>query len=231
MATFNLIFSSFFKPLFMRGTLMRPRRLFFNPLPMTKKEPALIWPQNVEALEKILRDQRIPLAQWGVGSAKTVENLWQELQTGDSHLQLNPLRRRVDAATIIIQRDDKILIEVAQTLQGQRSRPRHWPPSEKIRDRETPRQAAARCLCEELELTADMFTLSTACPEVVLEQQISLSYPGLMTAYRFYVFDAVAPSLPDHPFQTAEQSHDDSDPVKTHSWVWGEARGAIGVKR
>lgn len=190
---------------------------------VNKDKPTLFFPRDPAALERFLAEQGVNLDQWGIGGAKTTANLWKEIQTGDSRLQHRPLRRLVEAAMIIVQRDKKLLIEVAQTLQGGRTRTRYWPPSEKLQRGETARQAALRCLIEELDLTPTQFTLSENEPLIGIEERESASYPGLITIYRFFLYKATIPGLPVQPFQTRERSNDGSDPVKTHSWEWGAA--------
>ncbi|MDJ0752432.1 MAG: hypothetical protein QNJ45_02860 [Ardenticatenaceae bacterium] len=201
-----------------------PNKMYEYKLAKTRKDHHksnhFVFPKTKQQLSQLLWSQGIDLTLWGKGAAKSVHNLWQELQTGDSRIQVYPLRRQVEVSSVIIRSGNHILIELEQTMNDNRVRQRHWPPSEKIQRNENPRHAAVRCLCEELGLSSDQFEISTAEPIIGVEERKSASYPGLTSFYKFYLFEATIQDLPATPFQTDEVLNDRSDPIKTHLWSW-----------
>ncbi len=174
---------------------------------------------NLADLERILEQSAIDLALWGVGEAKGAAQLWAEIEKGESTLRLDPLQRVVEAVSILLPREERILIEVGQELHDGRFRERRQPPGEKMTAGERPLHAAWRCLYEELGLTPGQVRLFSPTPRITREIRSSRSFPGLPTLYTVYLFEGAADSLPDGRFSTAERAGGGS-PVARHHWAW-----------
>lgn len=175
--------------------------------------------QSPDELNNWLAVVGIDTREWGQGDAKTTADLWQEYVAGESAFIDDPPGRLVEVVQLFIRRGDAVLVELNQELADGRRRERLRPPSEKVKQGETPRDAALRCLIEELGLGAADARL--AGPERVDQQeQVSPSYPHLPTRYRFYVFSAETDALPDGDFYRDNNVLD--DPIRRHHWGWRE---------
>jgi ADP-ribose pyrophosphatase YjhB (NUDIX family) len=172
-----------------------------------------------DQLMAALAEAGIDLRQWGVGAAKTADDLWRELCDGESELQGPPLVRVVRGVVqALVRRDDALLIEATQVLRDGRIRQRSSPPADKLRPGERYQAAALRCLQEELGVAATAVTLieeSYRCERTTAE---SISYPGLLSQYTFHIVEARVAALPSGEFWTDERSAD--DPVARHRWIW-----------
>lgn len=182
-----------------------------------------------QELREWLVERRIDLSQWGVGEAKSLIDLWNEIRKGDTQLSDNPVCRRVNVAVVFIpsaetdqQSQSQYLIETEQVMADQRIRPRGWPPSEKIQEDEPLPDAAKRCIEEELGISNQAVKIIRQIPDARIELRHSPSYPGLITEYRLHVVEAQVQGLPQRAFETEEERKDDTDPVRTHRWSWGE---------
>ncbi len=175
---------------------------------------------TAERLAAWLHSQGLDLNAWGQGGAKTVADLWHELQRGESTLQQRPLERQVRVVEVQIIRNQQILVEAEQYFDDGRVRVRNRPPSEKMHPDETPLLAAERCLQEELALAPSAISFP---PHTIQRRTIhapSDSYPTLMSRYTFYTLQAVVADLPDHSFTTPNRAHGTGDPIVAHSWRW-----------
>ena len=112
----------------------------------------------IEELKAWLRDQNINVDRWGEGAAKTVENLWAEIDEGETLLQRDPPRRLIEVVRVVVRRDAFILIEARQEFVSGRQRTRNRPPSEKMRPDESYEEAAYRCIEEELGIAPSAVT-------------------------------------------------------------------------
>lgn len=184
----------------------------------TPLSPAVF--QNMAKLEDWLIARGIDLSTWGQGSAKSVENLWNELESGEAYLQDNPVMRVLPVTQVIIRKGRDMLIEAEQEFADQRRRIRNYPPSEKMKPGETYEQAAVRCLQEELGLEQDQIEILTATHYCRLKEHESLSYPGLWTRYIFHTVEARVRGLPETDFATLEAVENDKDAVRKHYWIW-----------
>jgi ADP-ribose pyrophosphatase YjhB (NUDIX family) len=175
---------------------------------------------SVVQLEAWLKANGMDTALWGVGGAKSVQNLWSELIAGESQLQADPPLRLVQVVNVIIRQGQHLLVEAKQEFGENQTRDRSSPPAEKIKPGESPVEAAIRCLQEEMEVNPDRVKILawTAEPEQVRLE--SPSYPGLISNYIRYEVEAKVAGLPRRPFSTIETAHDDGDPVKNHQWLW-----------
>jgi len=176
--------------------------------------------QSLEQLKDWLVSRGIDLSRWGCGQAKTVESLWDELVNGEMLIQDNPTLRIGHVVQIIIRRDQKILIESEQVFDDKRIRTRNYPPSEKMRKDETYREAAIRCLQEELGLDPEDIEIIDSTYRQTQKELESPSYPGLQTRYLFHIVEARVNGLPDTDFWTDESAQNQKDPIRRHHWTW-----------
>ncbi len=185
---------------------------------------------RIELLEAWLRRRQIPVAEWGRGSSKSVTALWAELLSGESQLEEDPPRRIVSVVQVIIRRNEFVLVEAGQELEGGRQRGRWQLPSEKMHPGEAPEQAALRGLQEELGTSAERVAIVSGSLESWQWERDSISYPGLRTCYRFHRVEATVAGLPQAPFSTLEAAPGPGELVQRHFWEWAPA-GLILPKR
>lgn len=176
--------------------------------------------QNIDQLKAWLASNGIDISRWGRGTAKNVENLWDEILSGESRLQENPTLRIIPVTQVIVRRGNNILIEAEQEFVDNRRRARNHPPSEKMKHGEHYIDAAVRCLQEELGLDGQDIEIIPSTYRQIQEEAESLSYPGLWTRYIFHVVEAKVNGLPDSDFWTIETVDNEQEAVKKHFWVW-----------
>jgi hypothetical protein len=179
----------------------------------------LIW-SDPQELAEWLQMQKVDISQWGEGNAKAVADLWLELVQGESILELDPVRRRVEVVRVLIWQDGRLLLEIEQLLENGRSRHRHRPPSEKLKPGESYLSAARRCLHEELGLTDDQFHLHLDSHRRHETAEISPSYPHLLTGYTFHDIEVESDYLPSYAFWRNNIARTQGDPVQRHLWDW-----------
>ena len=176
---------------------------------------------SLQDLQTWLADKQIDSTLWGqLEGTKTIHHLWAEMVAGETVLQDNPPLRLVQAVEIIIYQGERILVEVAQEMEGGGMRPRHYPPSEKIKRGETYQQAAIRGLQEELHVSPTAVILHPETYRQHQQQIPSASYPGLDTRYHIHSITVEVAGLPPHDFTTTEASDHPHDPVTRHHWAW-----------
>lgn len=185
---------------------------------------------HIQSLESWLQRRQISVEAWGLGSSKSIETLWAELQSGESELAEDPPRRIVSVVQIIIRREEHVLVEASQELEDGRQRGRWQLPSEKMHPGEEPAETALRGLREELGVAAEEVSFVPGSVESWQWERDSISYPGLRTCYRFYRVEAVVAGLPHQPFSTREEATGPGEPVNRHFWEWAPA-GPILEKR
>lgn len=178
--------------------------------------------ESKEALRRWLLAQGIDLERWGRGAAKTVADLWAEIRQGESQIEEDPPRRRVEVVRVIVRRGDEVLIEAHQDFHGGRQRSRGRPPSEKMKPGESYKEAALRCVAEELGVGRDRVQVLPETYRRKVRQEESGSYPGLCTHYTFHVVRAEVRGLPPNDFSTTEGAGGPGEPVHKHYWVWRE---------
>lgn len=66
---------------------------------------------DVQQLQEWLNSNNINTALWIDNGSRTVHSLWNEIIRGESQIEANPPQRVIYAVSIIIRRNDKILIE------------------------------------------------------------------------------------------------------------------------
>jgi hypothetical protein len=175
--------------------------------------------ENQEELEQFLISKGIDTSLWGKGDAKSVSDLWNEIISGDSSIQAKPFMRIVNAVKIIIRKDKKVLTEFQQELQDGRKRSRNMLPSEKKHIAENYRAAVKRAIYEEFGINEDDIESIIPTGETKQEIRESISYPGLLTRYRYYFYEARINNLPGSEFWTIEKREAHS-PIKRHLWKW-----------
>ena len=177
--------------------------------------------ENPQQLALWLQGHQINLDHWGQQGAKSVEDLWREVQHAESLLYAEAPLRRVRVVELVVQDGDRQLIEAAQTLVSGQVRRRNHPPSEKMLPDEEPFGTAQRCLVEELGI--DDATDVRFPPQQIRERQElvdSASYPGLITQFTFYQVVVQVQHLPATDFTTTNAAHAHGDPVIAHHWHW-----------
>lgn len=130
----------------------------------------------------------LPLDQWGIGEAKTVEELMAEIRNGECEVifdvLLDPIRV-VRVARVFVTHKGRQLVETKQVMLDGRVRHRHIAGiSEKLHASEPPHSGAIRGLKEELGIDIDFLRVignSSECKE-------SKSYPELLCRYEFFDF-------------------------------------------
>ena len=175
------------------------------------------------ALQRWLAQQGIDTTTWGMDGAKTVSDLWDELQNRDIRLHGDPPLREVALVQVFIRRGDEVLLELAQEFESGLQRHRHIPPSEKMRGGESYREAAVRGLYEEIGIApADICFIADSYQQFHRDT-FSPSYPGLPTRYTVHRIEAKVGTLPDVDFWWENEAHGAGDPVRRHQWGWRSA--------
>lgn len=173
-----------------------------------------------QALRMWLAEKGIDTSQWGKGAAKSVANLWQEIMNGDTRLQDKPPLRLVQVTEVVIRDGDKVLVEAEQEFGNGSRRQRNRLPSEKMRLDENVREAALRCLKEELGIDSESVTFLDAPPAKYKLMKESPSYPGLPTQYTFYRLETAVTGLPTGDFWRDNAAFAHGDPIRRHKWRW-----------
>lgn len=176
-------------------------------------------PQRLDDLVVWLETQAVDTTGWGHDNTKSVLDLWAEYQAGDTTFEGDPPRRTVRVVQLLVQREGRTLLELAQILRDGQRRWRHQLPSEKLKRGETHKQGALRCAVEELAVLPDQVTLG----DVVETEERTIpspSYPGLPTHYTFYRVQATIDGLPDEDFWRDNKAAAGTDPVSRHKWGW-----------
>lgn len=151
---------------------------------------------SLEDLAALLVSSGVDISLWGMGEAKSLQDLYEELSSGEtelSRLENGKLYRRVRVCGLevfYVEGDNLLrLKEKYQMFKDGRRRERNLPCSlaEKVVAGESFLEAAGRGLKEELGLIIDPNRLSYQ--GVNIESRESKSYPGLNTRYVFAVFE------------------------------------------
>ncbi len=180
---------------------------------------------SVENLRLWLLTLSFDLESWNRGQAKSVSQLFDEINNGESRIQLNPPLRVVNVVQVLVSRDGKYLLELEQELDDKRIRKRNIPPSEKMKPGEDCLDAARRCILEELQvLDRDIEILSDDC-KVIYRYRNSRSYPGLRTKYCIYRVKVYLKNLPAEGFWTEEKTHHSGKEfIRRFYWGWGNLK-------
>lgn len=180
---------------------------------------------SIDELERWLINQKIDLSLWNRGNAKSVENLLNEIIQGDCLIQLNPPMRIIHVVQVLIFRNQTLLVEIEQEMNDERTRKRNLPPSEKMKLGEDCRQAAIRCLVEELQVSDNQVKILTRDCKAFIRYRNSRSYPGLKSKYFVYRVQAQVEQLPQENFWSKEKvSPKHTDIVRRHYWGWSHMK-------
>ena len=176
---------------------------------------------SVEYLKNWLRDQSIDLDKWNCGRAKSVDNLFDEINKGESSLQIQPPLRVVKVVQVLIFQGKSILVELEQEFNDYRIRKRNLPPSEKIKPGEDCLVAARRCLNEELQIPIKNIEINKNDCQPLIRYRKSRSYPGLKSKYYIYRVEAAVIGLPTGNFWSDEKSKaGEANIIHRHHWGW-----------
>lgn len=176
---------------------------------------------TIEQLRMQLQNNGIDLSKWGQGGAKTVEQLFEEIEEGETELTKDldgKLIRKVlgVGANVYYNEDEQTfrLKEERQIFSDGRVRVRNFgrAVSEKIKFGEYPHDAMARGIQEELGILSNLFLEEV---ETVVETKDSPSYPGLISHYIIDVFKINLTSTQYKPEGYVEER----DGIKTY-FVW-----------
>ncbi|MCA9997609.1 MAG: NUDIX domain-containing protein [Anaerolineales bacterium] len=178
---------------------------------------------TVVALQLWLAEQGIDTTTWGRNGAKTVSDLWDELQNGDIKLHGDPPLREVALVQVFIWREQQVLLELAQEFDSGYQRQRLIPPSEKLRGGESYQEAAVRGLYEEMGIAPENICFVADSYRQFYRDTVSPSYPGLPTRYTVHRIEAEVTGLPDVDFWWENEAHGAGDPVRRHQWGWRPA--------
>lgn len=177
---------------------------------------------SIENLRLWLLTLPFDLESWNRGQAKSVSQLFDEINNGESSIQLNPPLRVVNVVQVLVSHNGKYLLELEQELDDKRTRKRNIPPSEKMKPGEDCLDAARRCLIEELQVPdQDIEILSDEC-KAIYRYRNSRSYPGLRTKYCIYRVKVYINNLPTEGFWTEEKTHHSGkEIIRRFYWGWG----------
>jgi hypothetical protein len=176
--------------------------------------------ESVQQLETWLASKGINTSQWGTGAAKSLQDLWNEITSGDAQVEDEPPRRVLNIVDVNVHSGNKFLLEYEQQLSDGRMRYRGLPLSEKMKPGENPINAAIRGLQEELQVKSSNVKVLNADPQPRPIYRESRSFPGLQTEYRIYEVDVDVEQLPNEDFWTNETQSDHESATKRHHWRW-----------
>ena len=142
--------------------------------------------KSINHLEQVLAEHGIETATWGLGESRTLFELYCEIVSGETELFLDDdgkLYRTLHVVGIVVTCQGRRLKEDRQEFVDGRKRHRNLSVScaEKIIKGETPKQAAVRCLKEELGINVHETEVIAKVNHSNTE--ISSSYPGLNSVY------------------------------------------------
>ncbi|KAL4451843.1 hypothetical protein ABPG75_007505 [Micractinium tetrahymenae] len=179
---------------------------------------------SADELAQWLSGGGIPTGSYGQGSAKSVVQLWEEVEAGETQLFIEGGRplREVSVLNVLLKNSKgQTLYEAEQVLPNGARRRRGLPLSEKLLPGERWQEAVVRGIVEELGPVLPQepqVEVDEASMEESVETKESQSYPGLLSKYVCKRVSArVLSGLPEEDFCTAEER---SDGTLQHCWVW-----------
>ncbi|MDO8520646.1 MAG: NUDIX domain-containing protein [bacterium] len=176
---------------------------------------------NAQQIMTLLQKHAINVACFGTGSAKSLENLLAEIESGEAVLVEgnSRLARKISVLGVDVFIDiggTKIrLVEDRQVFNDGRVRRRSLPSSisEKLHQGEDVLEAVARALNEEIGIST--FTLLTPTPRTRVEIEDSPSYPGILSEYTKHEVDVLIASS-----EYKAEGYREVQPDKTTHFVW-----------
>ena len=188
-------------------------------------------PKDVEELRRIMENCGINTSMYGQGQAKSIDQLFKEIEEKESCLYIVPNRKLIRGVSVIIiilrRSDGRYLREYKQFFhktsnRDEYTRKRKSFVAEKRMAGERVDDAVKRALGEELELNEGdaILTSHHRC----VEERESMSYPNLTTSYdTMYVLmdlkEKVKPIAEQDCFDITEYFNDGS-PRLTTTWKW-----------
>ena len=180
---------------------------------------------SADHLGSILQMTNIDTLTWGTGKAKSVQDLYGEIQEGETVLvsEGGELRRQVSVATVDVFYTDSSgkklkLVEVKQVWHDgsgrERSRDMKQSVSEKLKVGENPLIAIVRGLQEELGINVPSEAIVALMPTE--SNELSPSYPGLQCQYKFSHFET---SISEASFKPEGYVEDDGKKFTHFQWV------------
>jgi len=160
---------------------------------------------NSEVVGTQLRDHGIPTDKFGVGNAKTLEQLAAEVQSGSAVLMLDAAHHKklVRVVDVILLRicapgnKQKFLVETGEKFADGRQRSIVRLPGTKKEPHMNSKQMAERIANEMLNLGGAKVNFDFAAKEVFEEQEESPSYPGVQTVYRKEIIEGTLAGDPN----------------------------------
>lgn len=182
---------------------------------------------NRRQITELLRKHAINVACFGTGSAKSLENLLAEIESGEAVLVEgnSRLARKVSVLGVDVFTDiggTKVrLVEDRQVFNDGRVCRRSLPSSisEKLHQGEDVLEAVARALNEEVGI--GKFTLLTPTPRMRVEVEDSPSYPGILSEYTKYEVDVLIASS-----EYKAEGYMEVQSDKTTHFVWVSTKGS-----
>lgn len=181
-----------------------------------------------------LAEVGVDASTWGMGGAKTVKSLLDELTQKESTLQRQIFRKGDEAGEELVGgkairrlRVVKLVVRphagaprhlacYRQLMSDGRMRKRNVLLSEKLVAGEDPKEAALRGMLEEMgDLAPDAAQVEIVHNSMLVWDELveSPSYPSLITQYQLHQIEVIVPGLPLEPFKTIEGK-------KEHFWEW-----------
>jgi hypothetical protein len=180
---------------------------------------------SIDELKKFLSKYDIPLSEWRKGEAKTLNHLAKEIQEDECSLVEADgfVHRMVSngvAAHIFYEHEGVRfkLVEEKQVFKDGRERVRgdiRTSIGEKMKSDESKDEAIIRAFQEELGIDPD-FEIKETRP-IVKGPVPSVSYPGIWSTYRFWIYMV---NLPERHFKSDGYIEEQED--KTSYFVWKE---------
>jgi len=177
--------------------------------------------ENSADLEAWMIHFGIDTSGWGQGSTKKVEDLFVEIETKETTIQMldGKMYRCLDVIKLVMRQPGRLTRHVCcyqQKLSDGRIRERDQLPSEKMLEGEHPVDAAARAVLEEFSTYVTELSAIEILPDTLkswYEIVDSPSFPNLSTQYKLHEIEAVVCGLPSESFTSVEGK-------KEHFWEW-----------
>lgn len=178
---------------------------------------------TLNKLSEYLLSKNIPINSWGTGTAKTIENLYEEILCGETLLvetESGVLRQICFAGILVTYQDGNTAYELAedrQVFSDGRVRRRNKSQAsvtEKMLPGESFSETAIRGLKEELGIFSKTELKDIGPSEEIVE---SASYPGLTTKYKRFNFSVQLTSD-----QYKAEGYKEIEKDKTTYFVWNQ---------
>lgn len=188
---------------------------------------------DLAIFSSMLQDHNIDTKLFGVGKAKTLDQLAAEVRSGAARLMLDATEHKklVRVSDIVVLRlrcadGSRLLIETEERYPDGRKRETNRLPGTKKEPHENTKQTAERILAEMLSMSTMMVQFKFDTMERYEEETESPSYPGVRTVYRKEMVDGIV-SSPDAsvmakvglPGFATWSAQDHQGNTKTFNWM------------